>query len=63
MATVYYEQSERDRVKAWRESFLLEAGYPEELAAQLAGTEADLHQAADLLAHGCNPNLAFKIMS
>jgi hypothetical protein len=42
---------------------LIEAGYPLPLAERLAGSEADLHEAVDLVARrGCAPELAASIL-
>lgn len=62
MATVDYEQSERDKVEAWRLHVLLEAGYPEDLAERLAPNEADLHQAVELVGMGCPYETAAEIL-
>lgn len=43
------EQSERAKVESWRLHVLIEAGYPLTLAERLAGSEADLHQAVELV--------------
>ena len=42
-------QSERAKVESWRLHVLIEAGYPLPLAERLAASEADLHQAAEIL--------------
>jgi len=51
-----------DRVDAWRLERLIDAGYSVELAVQLATAQVDLHQACDLLARGCTPELAGAIL-
>jgi hypothetical protein len=56
------EQSERAKVESWRLHVLIEAGYPLTLAERLAGSEADLHQAVDLVIRGCTPEVATNIL-
>jgi hypothetical protein len=56
------EQSERSKVESWRLHVLIEAGYPLTLAERLAGSEADLHQAVDLVMRGCTPDIAASIL-
>ena len=47
----------------WRLAQLLEAGYPDEVAALLATRpEVDLHRAVDLLGRGCPPATAVRIL-
>jgi hypothetical protein len=53
---------EEQRVAGWRLHVLLEAGYPEPLAASLAASKADLHQAVRLVAQGCPADLAAAIL-
>jgi hypothetical protein len=40
----------------------MEAGYPLPLAERLAGSEADLHRAVELLRLGCEPQTAAEIL-
>jgi hypothetical protein len=55
--------TEAEKVEAWRLETLLEAGCPVAIAEQLAHAgDVDLHQAADLLAHGCPAELAAEIL-
>lgn len=54
--------SERLKVETWRLHVLIEAGYPLPLAEQLAHSNADLHQAVELLKQGCRPELAAEIL-
>jgi hypothetical protein len=55
--------SEQELVEAWRAEALERAGYPAELAAELATrSDVDLHRAAELLAKGCSPELAASIL-
>jgi hypothetical protein len=56
------EHSERDKVESWRLHVLIEAGYPLTLAERLAGSDADLHQAVDLVSSGCAPEIAASIL-
>lgn len=55
--------SDAERVDQWRLAQLLDAGYPVELADQIASRHAiDLHQAVDLIAKGCTPQMAADIL-
>lgn len=55
--------TERDRVERWRMGELERAGYDVALARELAPRfDIDLHRATDLLAEGCSPNLAARIL-
>ena len=56
------ELSERAKVESWRLHVLIEAGYPLPLAERLAGSAVDLHQAVDLVALGCSPEVAAEIL-
>jgi hypothetical protein len=54
---------ERADVLEWRRSQLTRCGYPAADAATLAAaTSVDLHAAADLVARGCPPQLAVRIL-
>ena len=53
---------ESSKVESWRLHVLMEAGYPLPLAERLAGSEADLHRAVELLAAGCTPETAAEIL-
>ena len=55
-------QNERAKVEGWRLHVLMEAGYPLPLAEQIAHSEADLHRAVELVASGCPPETAAKIL-
>jgi hypothetical protein len=56
-----YEETEL--VEAWRAEQLELAGYGAAAAAELAvRQDVDLHFAVGLLAHGCEPELALKIL-
>jgi hypothetical protein len=59
---VFYEVSELQKVEGWRRDVLIAAGYPPEVAAELACTDADLHLAVDLLRRGCSPHTAAAIL-
>jgi hypothetical protein len=52
------ESNERSKVESWRLHVLIEAGYPLPLAERLAGSEADLHTAVELVRQGCEPKTA-----
>jgi hypothetical protein len=56
------EESEQAKVESWRLHVLMEAGYPLPLAERLAGSEADLHHAVELLTQGCSPQTAAEIL-
>jgi hypothetical protein len=60
--TAEIERSERDKVEGWRLHVLIEAGYPLPLAERLAGSEADLHRAVELVTRGCEPRTAAEIL-
>jgi ABC-type phosphate/phosphonate transport system substrate-binding protein len=56
-------REETDVVEAWRAEQLELAGYGAAAAAILAGQhEVDLHVAIEMVAHGCPPDLAVKIL-
>jgi hypothetical protein len=55
-------ENERSKVESWRLHVLIEAGYPLPLAEKLAGSEADLHIAVDLVHAGCTPETAAEIL-
>jgi hypothetical protein len=55
-------ENERSKVESWRLHVLIEAGYPLPLAEKLAGSEADLHVAVDLVHAGCTPETAAEIL-
>ena len=55
--------SEGERVRRWRIEQLRRAGYPARAALRLATCrEVDLHLAIDLVARGCRPSLAVRIL-
>jgi hypothetical protein len=54
---------EAEEIIRWRRAELRRAGYSERDALKLAAhTEVDLHLAADLLAQGCPPRVAVRIL-
>jgi hypothetical protein len=55
-------ESEQAKVESWRLHVLMEAGYPLPLAERLAGSQADLHRAVELLTQGCSPQTAAEIL-
>jgi len=55
-------QTEKAKVESWRLHVLIEAGYPLPLAERLAGSEADLHIAVDLVGAGCTAETAAEIL-
>ena len=58
---VHYE-TERSKVESWRLHVLIQAGYPLPLAEKLAGSEADLHRAVELVSQGCDHSVAAAIL-
>jgi hypothetical protein len=56
------EGGEQSKVESWRLHVLIEAGYPLSLAERLAGSEADLHHAVELVGQGCAPETAVEIL-
>jgi hypothetical protein len=54
--------SDREKVESWRLHVLIEAGYPLPLAERVAGSDADLHLAVDLVTAGCAPKTAAEIL-
>ena len=55
--------TEQELVERWRAEELERAGYPADVAAELAmRADVDLHRAAELLKHGCTPELAIQIL-
>jgi hypothetical protein len=62
VSTVETPSDERAKVEGWRLHVLVEAGYPSELAQQLAASEVDLHTAVGLVEAGCSPDIAARIL-
>ena len=60
--TAEHPHTEREKVESWRLHVLIEAGYPLPLAERLAGSEADLHTAVELVGQGCEPKTAAEIL-
>lgn len=57
------QTAEDVRVVVWRRRRLLDAGFPPDLALDLAlNREADLHALLDLVDHDCPPALAVRIV-
>ncbi len=54
--------TEAERVAFWRYLVLVHAGYPRALARRLAVDGVDIHRATSLLAAGCPPPLAARIL-
>lgn len=59
---VEHDQTDREKVAGWRLHVLIEAGYPVHLAERLAHSEADLHQAVELVKQGCEATVAAEIL-
>ena len=62
MTEIVETPSERAKVESWRLHVLIEAGYPLPLAERLAGSEADLHRAVELVNQGCGHKTAAEIL-
>ncbi len=62
MPQIVEEHTEREKVESWRLHVLIEAGFPMELAARIAASEADLHTAVDLVSSGCSHETAAEIL-
>jgi hypothetical protein len=55
--------TEQELVERWRAQELERAGFPEDVAAELATrNDVDLHRAIELLRRGCSPELAADIL-
>jgi hypothetical protein len=55
--------TEGERIFSWRHASLLAVGYQPRLAFKLAlRSEIDLHQAVELVRHGCPPATAARIL-
>jgi hypothetical protein len=59
---VEHDQTDREKVAGWRLHVLIEAGYPVHLAERLAHSDADLHQAVELVKQGCEATIAAEIL-
>jgi hypothetical protein len=63
MTETNVRQTEQELVESWRATELERAGYPADVAAELAGRmDVDLHLAVELLSKGCSPELALNIL-
>jgi hypothetical protein len=51
-----------DEVASWRRETLIRAGYPAELAEDIALSGVDLRVAEEMLRKGCTPELAAQIL-
>ena len=60
--TLEPDSGERSKVESWRLHVLIEAGYPLSLAERLAGSDADLHHAVELVGQGCAHETAVEIL-
>lgn len=57
-------ETETERVERWRTSELMRVGFPGDDAVALAARlDIDLHEAIELVKHGCPPELAIRILS
>jgi hypothetical protein len=57
------ENTELERIEAWRTHELRRAGYDRKAATTVATRhDVDLHLAVDLLRRGCPPEVALKIL-
>jgi hypothetical protein len=57
------QPTEQELVERWRAQELERAGFPEDVAAELASrNDVDLHRAIGLLEKGCSPALAADIL-
>jgi len=63
LTTLEREKDERGKVESWRLHVLMEAGFPLPLAERIAQSEADLHEAVELVGpRGCSPDMAAQIL-
>lgn len=56
------QQTEAERVEAWRLNECLNAGLPLPVAERFAGSDADLHKLVGLIRRGCPPLTAARIL-
>ena len=62
-ADTTFQETEQEIVERWRAQELERAGFPEDMAGELAmRTDVDLHAAIDLIRRGCTPELAAQIL-
>jgi hypothetical protein len=57
-----HRETELAKVASWRLHVLMEAGYPLEVAERIAGSDADLHHAVNLVRQGCSFETAAQIL-
>ena len=62
MTEIVDATNERDKVESWRLHVLIVAGFPLPLAERIAGSEADLHRAVELVQQGCSFETAAEIL-
>jgi hypothetical protein len=62
MQTLEPGQDEQAKVNGWRLHVLIEAGYPVDVAERIADSDADLHDAVELLEQGCAAVVAEQIL-
>ena len=56
-------ETEAERVERWRADELIRAGFDPDSALKLAARlDVDIHRAAQMLQHGCPPELALQIL-
>jgi hypothetical protein len=57
------QDTEQERIERWRADELIRGGYDAEQAMQLAvRQDIDLHRAIELVARGCPPDVALRIL-
>ena len=62
-ADTTFQETEQEIVERWRAQELERAGFPEDVATELAvRNDVDLHGAIDLIRRGCTPELAAQIL-
>ena len=62
-ADTTFKPNEQELVERWRAQELERAGFPADVAAELAvRNDVDLHRAVELLQKGCTPELAADIL-
>jgi len=62
-ADTTFQETEQEIVERWRAQELERAGFPEDMASELAmRTDVDLHAAINLIRRGCAPELAAQIL-
>jgi len=62
-ADTTFQETEQEIVERWRAQELERAGFPEDVATELATrTDVDLHGAINLIRRGCTADLAARIL-